>query len=501
MSTSLAIAAVTAKLRDLLGDVDKVVSGAYVTTCAPDKALEETGNRVNLFLYQTTVNTGWSNMDMPGRVKPGETGHPPLALNLHYLVTAYTQDDNDLAVTGHRLLGQAMSILHDNTVLDWDKVKVALPNAEAGEQIERVRLTPQPLSVDEISKLWTTFQTHYRPSAAYQASVVLIESARPVSTPLPVLRRGPKDEGVFADLLPFPTLTRLELPPRQPSLRLGETLTIHGHRLEGDPVKVRLRHPQLEAPVLLDPESGATGTKLTMQLPIADHLLYPAGFYTLAVLVTQQPEGRDPIERVTNELPFSLAPVITIPAVPMALAQNPDRAMLTLECQPEVWPEQQVSVLLDSFESTAEPHDVLTDTVRFDVSDVPVGEHLVRLRLDGVDSLPILNFEDSASPLAFDQSQKVTLIPFVIIADNPVTEDPKDSTRRLLTLKCRPDAWPRQEAVLLIDGNELEARARPGKTNPLAFDVTDLASGEYTIHLRVDGMTSAPDVEQKVTIP
>ena len=51
--------------------------------------------------------------------------------------------------------------------------------ATSHEQIERVRITPQPLSVDELSKLWTAFQTHFRISAAYQVSVVLIESTRP----------------------------------------------------------------------------------------------------------------------------------------------------------------------------------------------------------------------------------------------------------------------------------------------------------------------------------
>ena len=32
---------------------------------------------------------------MPGRVRPGETGPPPLPLTLHYLLTAYGEDDDD----------------------------------------------------------------------------------------------------------------------------------------------------------------------------------------------------------------------------------------------------------------------------------------------------------------------------------------------------------------------------------------------------------------------
>jgi hypothetical protein len=41
-----------------------------------------------------------------------------------------------------------------------------------------VRVTLQPLSLEEMSRLWSTFQTQYRLSVAYEVSVVLIDSAR-----------------------------------------------------------------------------------------------------------------------------------------------------------------------------------------------------------------------------------------------------------------------------------------------------------------------------------
>lgn len=423
MSTSLAIAAVTAKLRDLLRDVTAVVPGADVTTLAPDKALEETGNRVNLFLYQTTVNTGWSNLDMPGRVKSGETGQPPLALNLHYLVTAYTQDDNDSLVTSHRLLGHAMSILHDHTVLDWDEIGAALPTAEVGEQMERVRLTPQPLSVDEMSKLWTTFQAHYRPSAAYQASVVLIESTRPVSTPLPVLRRGEEDRGVDAEpglIPPLPTLTRLEPPGKQPGLQfreidsgsgptiVGDELTIRGHHLAGDVVLARFSHPRLEgveaeaiAAIAPAPED-VTATEITLKLSDTAQAYekFPAGIYRLAIDVTRDEDGKT-VTRRTNELPLSLSPRVVLGDTPVV------GGVLTVGCRPHVWPKQSVALLLGSHEIPAASRTAKVDTLSFDVSGAAAGRYLVRLRIDGVDSLPVQDYE--AIPLTFDEEQMVTI--------------------------------------------------------------------------------------------
>ena len=57
--------------------------------------------------------------------------------------------------------------------------------------------------MDDMSKLWTALQTHYRTTVGYMVSVVLIERDAPERTPLPVLSRGPsirltgRDAGVF----------------------------------------------------------------------------------------------------------------------------------------------------------------------------------------------------------------------------------------------------------------------------------------------------------------
>ncbi len=191
MSNSLAIAAVTTTLRNIIarGIGDELGSGS-VTTRPPDKAREngESSNQINIFLYHTLPNSALRNQDIPSRVKPGETGKLPLALNLYYLITAYGQDNDD--ILGHRLLGAAMRVLHDAAILKPGDIKAALSESNLHQQIERIRITPQSLSLDDVSKLWTTFQTQYRISAAYEVSVILIDSSLPVKAPLPVLTRG-----------------------------------------------------------------------------------------------------------------------------------------------------------------------------------------------------------------------------------------------------------------------------------------------------------------------
>jgi hypothetical protein len=397
VSNSLAIAAVTATLRNLLvaGFAgDGAVSDTAFTTQPPDKARSGTTNQLNLFLYQTTPNAAWRNQSMP-HLKPGESGVPPLPLDLHYILTAYGRGDDD--VLGHRLLGRAMSIIQDNPVLGRDELRDALPDNDLDGQPERIRITPDTLSIDDMSRLWTTFPgAAYRISAAYHVSVVLIESTRGARTPLPVLTRSTRAQG---DLVPpFPALDSIEPPDSQPSARLGETLTLKGHHLDGDAIVVRFKHLQWADPKDLGPATN-DGETLTVELPgpAAASTTWPAGFYGVSVVVTT---GAD--ERTTNELPLSLAPTIdTIAAVRVA-----DEVTVSVEFTPELQARQRASLLLGSSEFPISGVTPPTGSVDVVVGDVPAAEPFVRLRIEGVDSLLVNRAVD---PPEFDDTQKVTI--------------------------------------------------------------------------------------------
>jgi hypothetical protein len=418
MSNSLAIGAVTATLRNLL---DKGISaeggGLHTTTLPPEKAQTfgqaDGAGRINLFLYQTHINAAWRNMDMPGQIKPNETGQPPLALDLFYLLTAYERDDGDSSVIAHRLLGRAMRVLHDHALLGADEIRAALQNNDLADQIERIRITPQPMAVDEFSKLWTTFQVGYRISAAYQVSVVLIDSTRPSRTPLPVLTRGANDTGVNVqpDLIPpFPTLTDVspvvQPPGSETSAVLGNDLLIRGHDLDGTNVSVEVSHPRLQNPIPLPAPSNATATAITVNLPNQPQN-FPVGIYTISVSVVRPAETS---KRTTNALPFAVAPQI-LPNPPINAARNANKITITLACSPEVLPAQRVTLLLRGDEVPAEAHATQTGSLTFVAVDDPpgkfaAGDYFVRLRVDGVDSLLI---DRSVQPPKFKASQKVSI--------------------------------------------------------------------------------------------
>src|SRR4030095_15987619 len=132
MSNALAIASVTAVLKDLLNnglidhDVSATLGNVTISALSPDRIDATSPNQqsqLNLFLYQVTHNIAWRNADLPARNSQGErTSNPPLALNLHYLLTAY----GALEFHAEILLGYGMQLFHETPVLTRDAIRTAL---------------------------------------------------------------------------------------------------------------------------------------------------------------------------------------------------------------------------------------------------------------------------------------------------------------------------------------------------------------------------------------
>jgi hypothetical protein len=443
MSNPLAIAAVTSTLRFLLEQTLKPhVADIIVTTYPPDRAFDKSSpaNQINLFLYHTTTNAAWSNLDLPQQIRPGETGQPPLALNLHYLLTAYSKEQDYPNPLSHQLLGRAMSFLHDHPILLSKDIKTALAanlaDHDLYDQIERVKITPHNLSLEELSKLWMIFQTAYRVSASYEVSVVLIESRRPTQAPLPVLQRGIGDRGatVFADLLPpYPVLTEVIAPNLQPAVRLGDQLILTGARLDTGVPLLQFSHPRLTdtVPVQIVNQSP---TRLTLKLQdVADVPTaadrWVAGLYSLTVVFRPVGETNALRDRLTNTVAVAVAPrLISLSAVTSPVAGQ-RQVTIRVTCSPKVRSGQRVALFLSdrgdgaqvlpisNHELLATPQSpqveglpiVQTDSLDFVAGDIAAGTYFVRprLRIDGVDSFLVQDY--SATPLTFIAFQSLTI--------------------------------------------------------------------------------------------
>ena len=400
MSNALAIAAVTATLRNLLQNAIQPLSpGAQVTVRPLDRARENvTVDSVNLFLYNTGPDAAWRNTVLPG-VHPGELAQPPLALTLWYLVTSYSQADDD--TVSHRLLGGAMSALNQAPVLDRAAIQAALPGNDLYLQAERVRVTPDTLDIEEISKLWTAFQTNYRISAAYQVSAVLIKNPVGASAPLPVLGRGPGDQGPAAQTsAAVPGVLRSVAPADgQLSARLGGVIVLTGDQLGGTSVAVRLVNRR-QAVAVTVPATDVTDSSVQVQLP-NDPAGFPAGIWTAQAAISRagQPDW------VTNEVPFGLAATMT--NLPLTVTRNAaGTATITVDCQPNVGPDQDCALLLGPAPVVLPSRAGALATLTFTVPGAVPGSYPVRLRVDGVDSLLV---DAAAVPPRYDPSQEVVI--------------------------------------------------------------------------------------------
>jgi len=424
VSSPLAIGAVSAVLRNLLDnglvDIGAPLSPVNVTAVAPDRVdLEDTDAppSLNLFLYRTSPNQGWAQVGLPGFDGNGtRVSRPPLALNLHYLLTAYGTSDFQAEI----LLGYAMHLLHERPVLDRAAIRraldpsplgpsilppafQALTSSDLADQLESVTLTQEPMDTEEMSRLWSAIQAHYRPTASYLASVVLIEARRPVRTPLPVLTRGLVVEPSL--LPPYPTILRVVPDASQPAARLGEAVRLEGHHLSGTGAVVRFAHRLLEEPneIAVGASPDTTGIDVALPTGAGAEEDWPAGIYLVSASLVR-PGETDP--RTTNVAAMLLAPEPLLGTANVVRDATTRNVTVTLDVRPELRPAQDARLTLGGHTAGVEPHPAQTGAVSFELGDVPPGPQWVRLTVDGVESLLV---DREAEPPEFDTTQSLTV--------------------------------------------------------------------------------------------
>ncbi|MEZ5082211.1 MAG: DUF4255 domain-containing protein [Bacteroidales bacterium] len=425
MSTALAIASVTHVLKDLLNDgmIDHDVSGVIggnvaVSALPPDRidtSEANTESRLNLYMYQAVPNTSWKNIGFPSRNTKGERiSNPPLALNLHYLLTAYGADEYHAEI----LLGYGMQLLHETPVLSRDAIRtslapptpvsggglppelLALSTSELAEQVEQIRIVHNTLNTEELSKLWTTFESKYRPTAAYQVSVVLIESKKSTKQTLPVRERQlyviPFDQPVVEKI-------KSQSAPGEPIIENqkileGYNLVVEGRQLRGEVVSVDISGID----VTPDPDN-LKNTQIIIPLPAGLFAGIQGVRVIHRILMGSPPEPHRGVE--SNVEAFVLSPRIesTTVTITGGTGDDPRSADIELEVNPAIKDTQKVVLLLNefipgpvseiprSYSFYAPPLTLMSppgpfENILIPVNGVQAGTYLVRIQVDGAES-------------------------------------------------------------------------------------------------------------------
>lgn len=160
-------------LRENMGDL---LSADAIALLSPAE-VEGQDIRLTLFLYTVSENPHLKNAPSPP-APPGIRRAPPLHVDLSYLLTAHGSrlitDRTERSLEEHRILGRAMRVLYDNSLLAGSVLKGGLAGSTA-----QFRVNLQPLSLDDLSKIWTALPNNaLKASAGYQVTPVAIDSTR-----------------------------------------------------------------------------------------------------------------------------------------------------------------------------------------------------------------------------------------------------------------------------------------------------------------------------------
>lgn len=401
MSNFLAIATVTEVLSQLIHSAAEKALGKQVTVnkSRPEDPVGLDTVSVHLYLYQVTPNVALRNDDLPSRSSDGRVQQKPqAALDLHYLIAFYG-DDKELEP--QRMLGAVVRDLHARPILTREQIRNGvngvnyLAGTDLADAIELVKLTPTPFTLEESSKLWSILlQTKHALSVAYQGSVVLIESQEIPQQALPVSERGVTGTPFIQPLieqLRVIDASGAELPVNQ-AIEIGSRLLIKGKNLKGQITQVLLNDAEIATETITDIDIRLL--PLPAQLP--DTTLLRAGIRSLQI-VHSMPLGSPPVPHPvigSNVMPFLLRPNISASLL---------GAAIHIQFTPRVGKTQRVILILNELTVNPKPkgyrlnapkdngitgaNTTDTDSIDFPTPGIATGTYLVRVQVDGAESL------------------------------------------------------------------------------------------------------------------
>jgi hypothetical protein len=146
-----------------------------IALTSPNNIEEDADVRLSLYLYSVGKNDVMNTRTREYDTDDETAREPPLALDLHYLLTAYPAggngDPTPETADQHRLLGLAIQTLNDNGILDGQEF--------GGRQFDRdVSITLQTETTEEVMDIWfnAVGEKPYHLSVAYTVSPILVDS-------------------------------------------------------------------------------------------------------------------------------------------------------------------------------------------------------------------------------------------------------------------------------------------------------------------------------------
>jgi len=148
--------------------------GFTVSVGKPEQASQnDSSEKLNLFLYETSIDGSLRNHRLD------EQSPAPLWLILHYLLTAFDDEEQSDSPSAHELLGQGLTALHELNFLRLDAAVANTVRTALEHNPEPLKITFVESAPDLLSKLMQGADETFRLSTAVEVRPVLLLPADP----------------------------------------------------------------------------------------------------------------------------------------------------------------------------------------------------------------------------------------------------------------------------------------------------------------------------------
>src|SRR5262245_8648847 len=142
--------------------------GMVVSLNTPEEMAEKPAEGLSVWLYRIIRDDQRLN-DPPFRLSATELQPPPLPVRLHYLMTPMTNKRTGDPETEQLILGKVLQLFHGHATLRGADLQAEF----SGTEVElKVRL--EPMTLEEITRVWEALEGSYQLSVSYEVSVVNI---------------------------------------------------------------------------------------------------------------------------------------------------------------------------------------------------------------------------------------------------------------------------------------------------------------------------------------
>jgi hypothetical protein len=234
-------------LRSQIDPAVKIVFGSP----ADEESSSDKSPKLYIFLYNVVIDPHFKNANR--KIIGGDKltiQDPPLPLNLHYLMVPESQpvsgtgEEPPDGVAAHLILAQLMTAFNENSSVHTNYFPDGSSLAESGLVINHETIT-----MDDLSKLWGTFEKPFQLSVAYEVSIVNLQTTHKTSQVDVVTKLKVNQVPVYEDEVSIPIHDKVILnyyPQKKinsivPSrIQAGMPINVHGRGFNGKNISIMI---------------------------------------------------------------------------------------------------------------------------------------------------------------------------------------------------------------------------------------------------------------------